>query len=187
MATGAVAVSRRARPLRLDRILPRLALIAFIAGIGYLSVLPLARLQWLALEDRGQPYRDAYTRDGWSQTVRWTIELGVGSLVIAVVLGTGLAWAAHSLPGRLSLLRVLPIFPIILPPVAAVLGWAFLFSPVPGYGNQLLRKLHWWSGNFEGPISSYSIERPSCCPPRSIAGSDTWSMKMPEHARGWTP
>lgn len=156
MAT--VAVSRRARPLRLDRVLPRLALIAFIAGIGYLTVFPLARLQWLALEDRGQPYRDAFTRDGWWQTVRWTIELGVGSLLIAVVLGTGLAWAAHSLPGRLRLLRVLPIFPIILPPVAAVLGWAFLFSPVPGYGNQLLRKLPWWSGNFEGPINIYSIE-----------------------------
>jgi iron(III) transport system permease protein len=82
----------------------------------------------------------------------------LGSLLIAVVLGTALAWAASTLPHRLRLLRVLPILPIILPPVAAVLGWAFLFSPVPGYGNQVLRHLPWWSGDFEGPVNVYSIE-----------------------------
>ena len=55
------------------------------------------------------------------------------------------------------MLRVLPILPIILPPVAAVLGWAFLFSPVPGYLNQLLRTLPWWSDRFDGPVDVYSL------------------------------
>jgi iron(III) transport system permease protein len=157
MATPAVAAPRRGIELSLGRLWPKLFLLLFIGGVGYLTVLPLIRLQWLALEDRGQPYRDAYTRDGVWDTIRWTIQLGVGSLVIAVVLGTLLAWAASMLPPRLSLLKVLPILPIILPPVAAILGWAFLFSPVPGYGNQLLRHLPWWSGDFEGPVNVYSL------------------------------
>jgi iron(III) transport system permease protein len=158
VATEVLSAPQRRWNLRLDRVAPRIALIAFIGAVGYLTILPLGRLQWLALEDRGQPYRDAYTRDGVWKTVLWTVELGLGSLVIAVVLGTALAWAASTLPDRLRLLRVLPILPIILPPVAAVLGWAFLFSPVPGYGNQLLRHLPWWSGDFQGPVDVYTIQ-----------------------------
>jgi iron(III) transport system permease protein len=52
---------------------------------------------------------------------------------------------------------VLPILPIILPPVAAVLGWSFLLSPVPGYLNQLLRHLPWWSDDFQGPFNIYTL------------------------------
>ncbi len=54
------------------------------------------------------------------------------------------------------MLRVVPILPIILPPLAAVLGWSFLLSPHPGYLNQLLRHLPWWSG-FQGPFDVYTI------------------------------
>jgi iron(III) transport system permease protein len=157
MATQAASAPSAPRSLRLGRIAPRLALIAFIAAVGYLTILPLVRLQYLAFDDGFQTYRDAYSRPGAWTTVRWTIILGVGSLAIALVLGTGLAWAASNLPRRLRFLRVLPILPIILPPIAAVLGWAFLLSPVPGYLNQILRKLPWWSGNFEGPFDVYTL------------------------------
>src|SRR4051794_37153953 len=135
----------------------RLALLAFIAGLGYLTVVPLIRLQYLALKDHAQPYTDAFTRAGWWQTVRWTVELGLGSLAIALVVGTSLAWAAHSLPPRLGLLRVIPILPIVVPAVSSVLGWAFLLSPHPGYLNQLLRVLPWWRDDFEGPFNIYSV------------------------------
>jgi iron(III) transport system permease protein len=157
MTTGAVSAPPAPRSLRLGRVAPRLALVGFIAAVGYLTLLPLIRLQYLAFDDGFQTYRDAYSRPGAWTTVRWTIILGVGSLAIALVLGTGLAWAASNLPRRLRWLRVLPILPIILPPVAAVLGWAFLLSPVPGYLNQILRKLPWWSGNFEGPFDVYTL------------------------------
>jgi iron(III) transport system permease protein len=157
VATEATSVGQRGSSLRLGRFAPRLVLIALIGAIGYLTILPLVRLQYLALEDGAQAYKDAYTRpDAW-QTVRWTIFLGVGSLAIAIVLGTALAWAAASLPRRLGLLKVFPILPIILPAVAYVLGWAFLLSPVPGYLNQLLRHLPWWSGDFEGPFDIYTL------------------------------
>ena len=157
MATEAASAPSAPRTLRLGRVAPRLALVAFIGAVGYLTILPLARLQYLAFDDGFQTYRDAFSRPGAWTTVRWTIFLGVGSLLIALVVGTGLAWAASNLPRRLRWLRVLPILPIILPPISAVLGWAFMLSPVPGYANQILRKLPWWSGSFEGPFDVYTL------------------------------
>ena len=156
MATQAVAVPQRTWAFPRDRVARRLALLAFIGGIGYLTVYPLARLQYLALEHGGRGYSTAYTRHDVWRTIRYTIYLGVGSLAIALVLGTGLAWAASSLPRRLRILRAVPILPIVLPPLAAVLGWSFLLSPRPGYLNQLLRHLPWWSG-FDGPFDVYTI------------------------------
>ena len=156
MSSQAATVPSR-RSLRVGRVAPRLGLIAFIAAVGYLTLLPLIRLQYLAFDDGLQTYRDAFSRPGAWTTVKWTVILGVGSLAIALVLGTGLAWAASNLPRRLRWLRVLPILPIILPPVAAVLGWAFLLSPVPGYANQLLRHLPWWSDRFDGPFDVYTL------------------------------
>lgn len=156
MATQAAPRPAALPWLRLDRLLTRLGLIAFICAIGYLTIVPLIRLQYLALKNGAHSYSDAYTRTGWWQTVRWTVELGLGSLAIALVVGTGLAWAAHSLPPRLSLLRVIPILPIVIPAVSSVLGWAFLLSPHPGYLNQLLRLLPWWHG-FDGPFDIYTV------------------------------
>ena len=105
-------------------------------------MLPLIRLQIKAFRNNGQPYRDAFSDPSRSgTTVRYTVELGLGSLVIAMVLGTYLAWAASVLPPRLRFLKILPIFPIILPAVSAVVGWVFLLSPVPGYLNAALRQL----------------------------------------------
>jgi iron(III) transport system permease protein len=85
------------------------------------------------------------------------VELGLGSVAIAVVVGTGLAWAANSMPPRLSVLRVVPILPIVVPALSSVLGWAFLLSPNPGYLNQLLRLLPWWSHRLEGPGDIYTL------------------------------
>ncbi len=157
MATDAAPRPLAAPRLRLDRLATRVGLLVFIAGIGYLTIVPLVRLQYLALRHGAQPYHDAYTREGWGQTVRWTIELGLGSLAIALVLGTSLAWAANSLPPRLSVLKIVPILPIVIPAVSSVLGWAFLLSPHPGYLNQLLRLLPWWHHQFEGPFDIYSV------------------------------
>jgi iron(III) transport system permease protein len=156
MATQAVRLATP-RPLRLERLLPRFGLIAFIGALGYLTLWPLIRLQYLALKGGAQGYSDAYTRPGWWTTVKWTIELGLGSLAVALVVGTALAWAANSLPPRLGFLKVIPILPIVVPAVASVLGWAFLLSPHPGYLNQLLRLLPWWSDRFDGPGDIYTL------------------------------
>src|SRR5581483_2286538 len=135
--------------IALRRLGPRLGMLVFLGGVGYLTILPLARLQYLALAHGARSYSEAYSRAGEWKTIKYTIYLGVGSLALALILGTGLAWAALSLPRRLAFLRAVPILPIVLPPLAGVLGWSFLLSPHPGYLNQLLRHLPWWSHQFE--------------------------------------
>jgi iron(III) transport system permease protein len=142
---------------RVRRVLPRLGAIVFLAGIGYLVIAPLAGLQRLAFSDGLRGYESAFDRPEMAETLRTTIGLALGSLAIALVLGTLLAWAATRLPARLRLLRALPILPIVVPAVAAVTGWAFLFSPRPGYLNALLRHLPWWSHLDEGPVDVYSL------------------------------
>ena len=117
----------------------------------------MIQLQYRRFRDGGQPYREAYSRPGEWDTDRYTLYLGLGSLVIAVVLGTGLAWAASALPPAVSLAQGGPDPPDHPAAVAAVLGWSFLLSPVPGYLNQALRRLPWWSDRFEGPFDIYTM------------------------------
>jgi iron(III) transport system permease protein len=154
---AAQATTRRPRLLARDRALPRGALLVFICALGFLTITPLVRLQILAFEDGGSAYKEAFTKPGIWETVLTTIELALGSLAIALVLGTALAWAATTLPARLWWLRIVPILPIIIPAVASILGWTFLLSPGPGYLNQLLRHLPWWSGQLEGPADIYTV------------------------------
>lgn len=156
----AVAVASPSRPSvanRAERLLPRLALLGFVAGLGYLVVLPLYRLQTLAFADGAQGYRTAYGSPKVWETLRTTVGLAVGSLSIALVLGTLLAWAATRLPAKSAVLRTLPIMPIIVPSVASVIGWSFLLSPRPGYLNALMRMLPWWSDLDTGPVDVYSL------------------------------
>ncbi|MEU7858277.1 iron ABC transporter permease [Nonomuraea sp. NPDC049141] len=142
---------------RARRLLPWLGALTFLAVIGYLVLAPLIGLQWLAFEDGGRGYAAAFDDPQIGVTLRTTVGLALGSLVIALVLGTLLAWAATRLPPRLRLLRALPILPIVVPAVAAVTGWAFLLSPRPGYLNALMRQLPWWSHLEEGPVDIYSL------------------------------
>ncbi|MET8799448.1 iron ABC transporter permease [Nocardia sp. NPDC004568] len=135
----------------------RLGYLALLAVLGYLVVLPMIRLQSLAFEDGARGYRAQYTRFDIGETIQTTIALALGSLVIAMVLGTLLAFAASRLPDRLGFLRIIPILPIVMPAVANIVGWAFLLSPGPGYLNVLLRKLPWWSDSDSGPIDVYTV------------------------------
>ncbi|RSM55817.1 iron ABC transporter permease [Actinoplanes sp. ATCC 53533] len=154
----APALPTAAAPLTTARrLLSRLGALSFLAVIGYLVIAPLVGLQRLAFEDGARGYASAFDRPEMAETLRTTVGLALGSLAIALVLGTLLAWAATRLPPRLRLLRALPILPIVVPAVAAVTGWAFLFSPRPGYLNALLRHLPWWNHLDEGPVDVYSL------------------------------
>jgi iron(III) transport system permease protein len=154
----AVALERSAIRLRVDRrALIRMAGAgAFVVALGYLVLAPLVRLQGKAFT-KGDGYREAYSRPDVWRTIRYTIGLALGSLLIALVLGTLLAWASSRLPRRLRFLALLPIMPIVVPAIASVVGWAFLLAPGPGYLNALLRHLPWWSGNTQGPVNVYSL------------------------------
>ncbi|MGW6032636.1 ABC transporter permease [Gordonia terrae] len=135
----------------------RIGYLALLALLAYLVVLPMIRLQALAFENGAQGYQSQYGRFDIGETIRTTIALAIGSLVIAMVLGTLLAFAASRLPARMGFLKIVPILPIVMPAVANIVGWAFLLSPGPGYLNVLLRKLPWWSGSDSGPIDVYTV------------------------------
>ena len=145
------------RAVRFDAraVLRHVAVTAFVGILGYLVIAPLVRLQSRAFEDGG--YDRAFSGPRIGRTITYTIGLAVGSLVIALVLGTLLAWAATRLPRRLGFLRLFPILPIVVPAIANVVGWAFLLSPRPGYLNAQLRRLPWWDHLQEGPVDVYSM------------------------------
>lgn len=152
VARSDAGVAARARSL--SRRLPSVGL---LAAIGYLVVFPLFRLQELALADGAAAYDRAFSTPRFGETLWMTVQLAIGSLVIAMVLGTAMAWCSTRLPRRLGFLKAVPLFPIILPGAANVAGWAFLLSPRPGYLNALLRNLPWWSHLDEGPVDIYTL------------------------------
>lgn len=136
----------------------RLGYGALIAALGYLIALPLFRLQSLAFNDGARGYQAQFGRADIGQTIQTTIALALGSLTIAMVAGTLLAFATSRLPRRLAFLRIIPVLPIVMPAVAAVVGWAFLLSPGPGYLNAVLRTLPWWNHLESGPVDVYSVQ-----------------------------
>ncbi len=130
--------------------------LGLLAVLGYLVVVPLVRLQSHALDDGGAAYRRVLKLDSFGATIITTVQLAFGSLAIALVLGTWLAWASTRLPRRVEWFGVLPILPIVLPPVASVIGWAMMLNPRVGFVNQWLRKLPMWRNDFNGPINVFS-------------------------------
>jgi iron(III) transport system permease protein len=144
-------------PARRHRRVPAAGLISvtLLLVLAYLVVVPLVRLQATSLSDGAAGYRRLADLQGLGETLRTTVWLGLGSLTIAMVLGTGLAWAATRLPRPVAWFGVFPILPIVLPPVANVTGWAFLLSPKVGYLNQLLRATPLFGGN-RGPIDIFT-------------------------------
>jgi iron(III) transport system permease protein len=135
----------------------RLWLAGLVLAVSYLVVLPIGQIVVLGAKDNFSGYREAFGDPKIWNTVLATAGLGLGSLVIALVFGTALAWASSRLPHRLRLLGVLPLLPIVLPGIANVIGWTFLLSPRPGYLNALLRQLPWWDELVEGPIDVYTL------------------------------
>jgi iron(III) transport system permease protein len=146
------------RSVALGSLPARTGLGALSVVIGYLVLAPLVNLQIRAFSNGARGYRQGFLVGGIGQVILNTAGLAVGSLTVALVLGTLLAWAASRLPRHLRFLRIFPILPLVLPPVAAVVGWVFLLSPGPGYLNAGLRHLPFWSGRSEGPFDIYSMK-----------------------------
>src|ERR671922_966455 len=100
---------------RAQRTLPVVAVAGFVGALAYLVVLPLVRLQTTAFENGAQGYRTAFGSPQIGEVLLTTVALALGSFVIAMVLGTALAYAATQLPPRYRLLRSLPVLPIVIP------------------------------------------------------------------------
>ncbi len=71
-----------------------------------------------------------------------TIVFTVGSALLAVALGTVMAWAVTSInvPGR-NVLRILPLGVLILPPLIKDPAWIMMFAPKTGLVNIAIRSV----------------------------------------------
>ncbi|WP_255221759.1 ABC transporter permease [Rhodococcus wratislaviensis] len=129
----------------------------FVAVLAYIVLAPLWWLAKSAFEDGGAGFEIAYSSSRTARIIWNTAVLAAGSLIVSMIVGTGLAWASTRIPTHAKLLRMVPILPIVIPTVANVVGWAFLLAPGPGYLNAALRNLPWWSNLETGPIDVYSM------------------------------
>ena len=71
-----------------------------------------------------------------------TLIVTVVSVVIATVIGCAFAWLSERTDAGMGWFTgLLPIFPMLVPPVAGAAGWIVLGAPAAGYLNVFLRKV----------------------------------------------
>jgi len=111
----------------------------------------------MAFSDGASGFRQLAEMSGLGSVLLNTVYLGVGATIVGLVLGTTLALAVYALPPRLrSALSFAPVLPIVVPAVAHVIGFVFLFSPENGYANTLLRATPFFDADASGPINVYT-------------------------------
>ncbi|MEI7546815.1 MAG: iron ABC transporter permease [Actinomycetota bacterium] len=148
------ALSHRRQRVSAGGLKAAIAVVA-VASV-FLVAFPLFRLLQRTIASGLDVFDRAKAVPGLSDAITNTLLLGAGSVVVAVFLGVILALAADRCGGRGStLLRIVPVVPLMVPSLAAVIGWTFLLSPRVGYINLLLRKTPFFSG-VDGPINIYS-------------------------------
>ena len=92
------------------------------------------------------------------KTLVTTVGLATGSTVIGAVIAVAMAAAVARIPGRRqTIASIIPQLPLVVPPVALVYGWIFIFSPSVGYGNALLRLTPPFDDLKEGPVNVFSV------------------------------
>ena len=137
---------------------PQTAWVLLAIGVGFLVLSPVLQLQWRAFLDGGSAFARMQDLPRIGTTLGTTIVLAILSSILAVFMGTLLAWCASMLPQRVRRVGELaPLLPLVVPAVAAVTGWIFLLSPRVGYLNMALRSLPGLDTLEEGPFDIYSV------------------------------
>lgn len=124
-----------------------------VALIAY----PLVEVLLEPMGELGRVWDDALRIRNLPQTYINTIVVGVGCVVVAVPIGLALAWCTALLGERTQRVAIaLCVLPMLLPPLASVIGWVFVFSRGIGYGNLLLRATPFFDGE-TGPVNISSL------------------------------
>lgn len=132
--------------------------VALVVVLGYLTLMPIFRLQQTALSDGGAGYADALDARNLGETIAVTVGLGLGSLVIGVAVGGTLAVTSMRLPVRFRWMSILPILPIVVPPTACMVGWSILLAPNSGLINNWVRSIPGYPGSpDEGPMDVFTV------------------------------
>jgi iron(III) transport system permease protein len=139
------------------RLAARVSVLVLVAALAVLILRPLYAIFYSAFDNGAHGFSVVVDSPGFTAAFWATVWLAVGSTVIALVFGVALAWFAIRLPRGFGWLSVVPMLPIVIPSVASIMGWIFIFSPRVGYGNQALRLLPWWSGLGNGPIDVFTL------------------------------
>ena len=85
-----------------------------------------------------------------------TVIVVIGSSLIAMVLGSVMAWLNERTDARLGALTdSLPLIPFLLPPIAGAIGWVLLLSPQAGFLNAVMR---WVGGIFGLEVTSGPLD-----------------------------
>lgn len=131
--------------------------IVAIGLVGAVVLYPLVALLARALGAGRQSWSRALHLPGLGTTVINTLVLVVVASIVAMTIGTGLAWASSQLRPRWQPVAVfLCLVPVLVPSVAVTIGWTFLASPEVGYLNTALRTLPFVGGE-TGPLDVYSL------------------------------
>jgi iron(III) transport system permease protein len=133
---------------------PKVVIIAVVAVvIGYLAMVPLYYLLWGTFFDA-----DGFTLNGFTAAygdsrvgglISNSLWFAVGSAVLSLVVGTGLAYlnVRTDVPFK-ALFFAASIIPLIIPGILYTIAWIFLASPEIGLINKLLEPVL-GSGTFD--------------------------------------
>jgi iron(III) transport system permease protein len=130
----------------------------FVSALALVVVGPVVLFSAKAFENNGAAIRSLPNIPNIGETLLRTLVLAVGSTAIAGVLAVVLALLVMRVPLRYrGVAGFIPQLPLIIPPVASIIGWIFIFAPTVGYGNTLLRGLPFFEHLDVGPFNVYSM------------------------------
>jgi iron(III) transport system permease protein len=131
---------------------------AFAIGLCFFVLTPIVVFYARAFDDGAAAIRDLPDVPNIGTILVNTLVLAAGSTIIAGVLAVALAMLVMRVPLRWrGLAAFLPQLPLVIPPVASIIGWIFIFAPTVGYGNTLLRSLPFFDQLSEGPVNVYTM------------------------------
>jgi sorbitol/mannitol transport system permease protein len=148
-------------------LLPALVFTVIVTQLPFLFTLWYSLQSWSLVRPGSEHfvglsnYADVFTDSQFRQTAINSVVMTVGVVLIAMLIGVGLALVLdRKFPGR-GVVRTLLITPFLIMPVAAALLWkTVMFDPTFGFVNFLLRPFgigHFdWIGSF--PLGSVMIE-----------------------------
>jgi iron(III) transport system permease protein len=100
-----------------------------------------------------EPVREVLAARGIAKVVWNTVVYTIGTLVLATIIGSLLAWINERTDARIHWLAgVLPLIPLLIPPIGSALGYVLLFDERAGVFNTLIRQVLSLDGD-SGPIS----------------------------------
>ncbi|TDO51570.1 iron(III) transport system permease protein [Kribbella sp. VKM Ac-2527] len=131
---------------------------ALVATLAVLVLAPLIIYYARALENGAAPLLGLPEVPGLGSIFITTLLLALGSTAVATALAVLLGMLVMRTPMRVrGIAAFLPQLPLVVPPVAMIVGWTFIFAPRVGYGNVALRQLPFFDHLSNGPINVYSV------------------------------